>query len=61
MHLEVRYSAAKALRFPVIEELYVNVVDGSGTSMISDPTLEPEDGVFHNLSFASNTEDQVNA
>ena len=54
--LEVRYSAAKALRFPVIEELYVNVVDGSGTSMISDPTLEPEDGVFHNLSFASNTE-----
>lgn len=55
-NLEVRYSAAKALRFPVIEELYVNVVDGSGTSMISDPTLEPEDGIFHNLSFVSNTE-----
>ena len=53
--VEMRYSVAKALRFPVIEELYVNVVDGSGTSMISDPTLQPEDGVFHNLSFVSGT------
>lgn len=52
--IDVRYSVARALRFPVIEELYVNVVDGSGTSMISDPTLEPEDGLFHNLSIQSN-------
>lgn len=46
-----RYSVAKALRFPVIEELYVNDTQSSGASIISDPTLKPEDGVFHNLSF----------
>jgi len=48
---QLRYSAAKALRFPVIEELYVNDTQGAGAAAISDPTLEPEDGVFHNLSF----------
>ncbi|MDG2501726.1 MAG: TonB-dependent receptor [Porticoccaceae bacterium] len=47
---EVRYSLAKALRFPVIEELYVNDNKGAGAAIISDPSLEPEDGIFHNLS-----------
>ena len=47
---EVRYSLAKALRFPVIEELYVNDSKGAGAAIISDPSLQPEDGVFHNLS-----------
>ena len=48
---KLRYSAAKALRFPVIEELYVNDNQGAGAAAISDPTLKPEDGIFHNLSF----------
>ena len=48
---QVRYSVAKALRFPVIEELYVNDNQGAGAAVISDPSLKPEDGVFHNLSF----------
>ena len=46
----VRYSIAKALRFPVIEELYVNNSDASGGT-IADSTLDPENGIFHNLSF----------
>ncbi len=49
---ELRYSVARALRFPVIEELYVNDNQGSGAMVISDPTLEPEDGIFHNLSLS---------
>lgn len=53
---EVRYSAAKALRFPIIEELYVNVDEGAGASIISDPTLKPEAGIFHNLSLSYATE-----
>jgi len=51
--LEIRYSVAKALRFPVIEELFVNVESGGGAAMIADPTLEPEDGIFHNVSITS--------
>ena len=47
---EIRYSLAKALRFPVIEELYVNDSKGAGAAIISDPSLAPEEGVFHNLS-----------
>ena len=46
----VRYSIARALRFPVIEELFVNNADVSGGT-VSDSNLNPEDGVFHNLSF----------
>lgn len=49
--LNLRYSLARALRFPVIEELYVNDNQGAGAAVISDPSLKPEDGVFHNLSF----------
>ena len=48
---QLRYSLARALRFPVIEELYVNDNQGAGAAVISDPSLSPEDGVFHNLSF----------
>lgn len=45
-----RYSIAQALRFPVIEEIFVNNASVSGGS-VADATLNPEDGVFHNLSF----------
>lgn len=49
--LTLRYSVARALRMPIVEELYRNddKIDG-GASFISDPSLSPEDGVFHNLS-----------
>ena len=46
----IRYSVARALRFPVVEELFLNGSDLAGGS-VADPNLEPEDGVFHNLSF----------
>lgn len=49
--LTLRYSVARAQRFPIVEELYRN--DGrtsSGSVFVSDPSLKPEDGVFHNLS-----------
>ncbi len=49
--LSVRYSIAKALRFPIVEELYRNDdATGGGSTFISDPSLEPEDGIFHNFS-----------
>lgn len=54
---EVRYSLAKALRFPVIEELYVNDNKGAGAAIISDPSLKPEEGVFHNLSLLKAIDD----
>mgnify|MGYP001565662387 CR=1 FL=1 len=45
----IRYSAAKALRFPISEELYRN--ESSTTSIvIADASLDPEDGIHHNLS-----------
>ena len=46
----IRYSIARALRFPVIEELFVNNADSPG-GINADAGLNPEDGVFHNLSF----------
>lgn len=46
----VRYSVARALRFPIIEELFVNNGDISGGS-VADADLRPEKGLFHNLSF----------
>jgi len=46
----IRYSLARAVRFPLVEELFRN--ESTGTrQFISDPTLEPEDGIHHNLSF----------
>lgn len=44
----IRYSAARALRFPVTEELYQNVNEALAVS-IADANLEPEDGIFQNL------------
>lgn len=46
----VRYSLARAVRFPLVEELYRNESTGD-RQFISDATLEPEDGIHHNLSF----------
>ena len=45
----VRYSAAKALRFPLAEELYRNESTATSAS-VADASLVPEDGVFQNLS-----------
>lgn len=45
----IRYSAAKALRFPIAEELYRNEETATNAS-VSDASLVPEDGVFQNLS-----------
>ena len=46
----IRYSLARAVRFPLVEELFRN--ESAGTrQFISDPALEPEDGIHHNLSF----------
>lgn len=44
----IRYSAARALRFPVIEELYQNVNEALQVS-VADANLDPEDGIFQNL------------
>ncbi len=44
----IRYSAARALRFPVTEELYQNVNEALQVS-VADANLEPEDGIFQNL------------
>jgi len=44
----LRFSMAKAHRFPIVEELFSN--ESRTTSVIvSDPSLEPEVGVHHNL------------
>ena len=44
----IRYSLARALRFPVTEELYQNVNEALQVS-VADANLEPEDGVFQNI------------
>jgi Outer membrane receptor proteins, mostly Fe transport len=46
----VRYSLAKAYRFPIVEELYSQY---SAYNSISEanPELKPEDGLHHNLMF----------
>jgi len=44
----LRYSVARALRFPVTEELYQNVNEALEVS-IADANLEPEDGIFQNI------------
>jgi iron complex outermembrane receptor protein len=48
--LTVRYSVAKALRFPIAEELYRNE-SSTSSIVIADASLEPEKGIHHNLSF----------
>lgn len=43
-----RYSLAKAYRFPIVEELFAFESNTVGTAL-ADATLEPEDGLHHNL------------
>ncbi|MDH4108134.1 MAG: TonB-dependent receptor [Gammaproteobacteria bacterium] len=45
---ELRYSLARAYRFPIVEELFQNERRTTGTS-IANAKLEPEDGLHHNL------------
>ena len=45
-----RYSLAKAIRFPVVEELYENQ-DNSDVQTIANAELSPEIGIHHNISF----------
>jgi iron complex outermembrane receptor protein len=45
---QLRYSLARAYRFPIVEELYQNERRTNGTS-IANANLEPEDGLHHNL------------
>ncbi len=44
----VRYSVAKAYRFPIVEELY-NQFESFTAKSIANPELEPENGLHHNL------------
>ena len=46
-----RYSFSRAYRFALAQELYESKTIGA-TKTISDPTLGPENGNFHNLTFA---------
>lgn len=45
----LRYSLAKAYRFPIVEELFLRYRDIRGAGTDSDSTLQPEDGVHQNL------------
>ena len=48
--IEIRYSLARALRFPIVEELFRN--ENSGVAQIvPDASLNPEDGIHQNLSY----------
>jgi len=45
---QLRFSLARAYRFPIVEELYQNERRTTGTS-IANADLEPEDGLHHNV------------
>ena len=47
--VRLQYSFGKAHRFPIPEELFDNQVRTYGT-VLGDASLEPEDGIHHNLS-----------
>ena len=47
--LRVQYSIARAVRFPIVQELFDNEIHTYGTAL-SDAGLDPEIGVHHNLS-----------
>ncbi|MDX1500621.1 MAG: TonB-dependent receptor, partial [Woeseiaceae bacterium] len=47
-HWRLRYSIAKAYRFPIVEELFAFESDTVGTAL-ADAMLEPEDGLHHNF------------
>jgi len=54
----VRYSVARALRFPIVEELYRN--ESSGARVFDgNAALSPEDGLHHNLSWERQLENGV--
>lgn len=44
----VRYSIARAYRFPIVEELYSQYA-AYNSKNLANPDLNPEDGVFHNI------------
>ncbi len=46
----IRYSLAKAFRFPIVEELF-SQYEAYNTVALSNPELEPEQGLHHNLMF----------
>jgi iron complex outermembrane recepter protein len=45
---QFRYSIARATRFPIVEELFMNERRTSGTSL-ANAELQPEEGLHHNL------------
>ncbi len=45
---QFRYSAAQAYRFPIVEELF-SQFEAYNSVSVSNPGLNPEDGVHHNL------------
>ncbi len=49
----VRYSLAKAYRFPIVEELYSQYEAYSSESQ-ANPDLKPEDGLHHNIMIQQN-------
>ncbi|MBV1919637.1 MAG: TonB-dependent receptor, partial [Pseudomonadales bacterium] len=46
----IRYSVAKAYRFPIVEELF-SQYEAFNTKSIANPELKPENGLHHNLMF----------
>jgi len=44
----VRYSLAKAYRFPIVEELY-SQYEAYASKNLANPDLEPENGLHHNI------------
>ncbi|SMF17418.1 iron complex outermembrane recepter protein [Alteromonadaceae bacterium Bs31] len=46
----IRYSLAKAFRFPIVEELF-SQYEAYNSIALSNPELEPEEGLHHNLMF----------
>ncbi|OUR89487.1 TonB-dependent receptor [Gammaproteobacteria bacterium 42_54_T18] len=46
----IRYSIAKAYRFPIVEELF-SQYEKYNTASIANPGLKPENGLHHNLMF----------
>lgn len=55
-HWLVRYSLAKAYRFPIAEELFSQYEDFNSSS-IARPDLKPEDGIFQNVMIERTLED----
>ena len=58
--ITIRYSAARAIRFPIIEELYRN--ESSGVRQFAgNALLEPEDGIHQNISIEKLTDGGITA